>query len=218
MRNVNKRKIVITLCIIVGVGAICFGVKEIMGQLVGSIRKNTDFNIESLRWTIIGAIGSWIGSVFGAIALIVSLLAFWFPQRIKIAVSIRSGTMISQVPRDNNIEIYIITVKNVGIRPITVNNVYLHFGGKNPRDIFIGVLNQGSALQIHTPMFPKRLDQGEAFDYYLLREKLDIALAHYEEKTSLSTPLSIRVDEVIKGTQYYKTKWTLGTFIGGECK
>ena len=48
----------------------------------------------------------------------------------------------------------------------------------------------------------------------MLREKLEIALAHYEEKTDLDTPLFIRVDDVTQGSRYYKTKWTLGTFIG----
>jgi hypothetical protein len=70
-----------------------------------------------------------------------------------------------------------------------------------------------SILQTFTPKFPQRLEQGESFDYYLLREKLNKALAHYEEKTSLDTPLSIRVDEVTKGSQYHKTNWTLRTFI-----
>lgn len=69
-------------------------------------------------------------------------------------------------------------------------------------------------LQMYTPQFPKRLDRGESFDYYLLRERLDKALIPYEEKMSLDEPFSIRIDEVTRGTQYYKTKWTLRTFIG----
>ena len=69
---------------------------------------------------------------------------------------------------------------------------------------------------MYTPQFPKRLDQGESFDYYLLRERLDKALIPYEEKMSLDEPFSIRIDEVTRGTQYYKTKWTLRTFIGKQ--
>ena len=99
------------------------------------------------------------------------------------------------------------------MNPITINNVYLHFGDKKRGDIFVGMLNQNSVLQAFTPIFPKRVEQGESFDYYLLRDKLNVALAHYEEKTSLDTPLSIRVDEVTKGTQYYKMNWTLRNFI-----
>ena len=188
-------------------------VASFLAQILDSIGAECDFNVESLRWTIIGAIGSWIGSIFGAIALVVSLLALWLPQRVKIKVSISTGIMLTQLSGIDNIDAYIITVKNVGMNPITINNVYLHFGNKKRGDIFVGMLNQNSILQAFTPTFPKRVEQGESFDYYLLRDKLNVALAHYEEKTSLDTPLSIRVDEVTKGTQYYKMKWTLRNFI-----
>lgn len=168
----------------------------------------------TLCWTMIGAMGSWAGSVFGAIALIISLFALWLPQKVKLKVEIGTGMMMSQVPGIGKIDAYIITVKNVGMRPVTVNNVYLNFGGRKMGDIFVGVLNQGSPLQMYTPQFPKRLDQGESFEYYLLRDKLVIALKHYEDKTPKDTPLFIRVDEVTTGNKYHKTKWTLKTFIG----
>lgn len=155
-----------------------------------------------------------MGSIFGAIALVVSLFALWLPQRVKIKVSVGTGFMLSQIPGIDKVDAYTITVKNMGMKPITVSNIYLHFGNRKQGDIFVGVLNQNSVLQAFTPTFPKRLDQGEAFEYYLLRDKLNAALAHYEEKTPTNTPLSIRVDEVTKGSQYYKTKWTLRTFIG----
>ena len=188
-------------------------VASFLAQTLDSIGSEYDFSVESLRWTIIGAIGSWVGSIFGAIALVVSLLALWLPQRVKIKVSISTGIMLTQLPGIDKIDAYIITVKNVGMNPITINNVYLHFGDKKRGDIFVGMLNQNSVLQAFTPIFPKRVEQGESFDYYLLRDKLNVALAHYEEKTSLDTPLSIRVDEVTKGTQYYKMNWTLRNFI-----
>lgn len=188
-------------------------VASFLAQTLDSIGSECDFSVESLRWTIIGAIGSWVGSIFGAIALVVSLLALWLPQRVKIKVSISTGIMLTQLPGIDKIDAYIITVKNVGMNPITINNVYLHFGDKKRGDIFVGMLNQNSVLQAFTPIFPKRVEQGESFDYYLLRDKLNVALAHYEEKTSLDTPLSIRVDEVTKGTQYYKMNWTLRNFI-----
>ena len=171
-----------------------------------------------LRWTIIGAFGSWAGSIFGAIALIISLFAFLLPQKVKLKVAVSTGIMVSQLTGVEEIDAYIITVKNIGVRPVTVNNVYLHFGDKKNSDIFVGMLNLGTLLQAYTINFPKRLEQGEAFDYYLLKDKLDIALAHNEENTPLNTPLSIRVSEATNGNRYFKTPWTLGTFIKHERK
>jgi hypothetical protein len=179
-----------------------------------SVGGDTDFDVEALRWAMIGAMGSWAGSIFGAIALVISLFALWLPQRVKIEVAVSTGVMLSPISGLDKIDAYIITVKNVGMKPITVTNVYLHFGNKKQGDIFVGMLNQNSILQAFTPTFPKRLDEGESFDFYLLRDKLNVALAHYEEKTPINSRLSVRVDEVTKGSQYYKTKWTLNKFIG----
>ena len=174
-------------------------------------------NDPSLKWTIIGALGSWAGSIFGAIALVISILAFWLPQKVKINVAVSTGMMITELSETGKIDAYIVTVKNAGMRAITVDNVYLNFDRrKELGDIFVGMLNKDSLLEAHTPRFPKRLEQGESFDYYLLKEKLDTALGHYEEKTPRNTPLFIRVDEVTQGSQYYRTKWTLGSFIGNR--
>lgn len=204
----KKRKVLLIISIMVAVALIVFLIwKGVV--IVNSV------DDEALRWTMIGAFGSWAGSIFGAIALAISILAFWLPQKVKIKVAVSTGMMITDMPGIDRIEAYIVTVKNVGMRAVTVNNVYLNFGKrKGMGDIFVGMLNRESLLQAYTPTFPKRLDQGESFDYYLLREKLETALAHYEEKTGLDTPLFIRVDDVTQGSRYYKTKWTLGTFIG----
>lgn len=213
MKSMNRKRIVIIICTALFIGALSFCV-WIASQALLSVGPETDFSVESLRWTMIGAIGSWAGSLFGAIALVVSLFALWLPQRVKIKVSVSTGFMLSQIPGIDKVDAYMITVKNGGIKPITVDNIYLHFGNKKQGDIFVGMLNQNSILQSFTPVFPKRLEQGESFAYYLLRDRLNAALSHYEEKTPIDTPLYIRVDEVTRGNHYYKTKWTLRTFIG----
>lgn len=203
----NRKK----LLIIVGAIALalCFG---ICGFVLHSVLAKAGDD-STLRWTMIGAMGSWVGSLFGAIALIISLFALWLPQKVKLKVAMSCGMMLSQMPGIEKIDAYIITVKNVGMRAVTINNVYLNFGARRQGDIFVGMLNKDSPLEFYTPTFPKRLEQGESFDYYLLRNKLVAGLAHYEEKTPLNAPLFIRVDEVTTGNQYHKTKWTLETFI-----
>lgn len=85
--------------------------------------------------------------------------------------------MLSQVPGVERIDTYTIKVRNLSAKAITVNNVYLNFGGKKNGIVFLGMLNEGSLLQVHTVRFPKRLEPGESFDYYLLQKKFDKALA-----------------------------------------
>jgi len=100
------------------------------------------------------------------------------------------------------------------VRAAAIDNIYLNFGAKKMGDIFVGALNQGTPLQMYIPHFPERLEQGESFKYFLLRNKLVEGLKHYKADTPENTSLFIRVDEVTTGTRYHKTKWTLKTFIG----
>lgn len=60
------------------------------------------------------AVGSWLGSIFVAIAFVVSLFALWLPQRVNIKVSVSTGFMLSQIPGIDKVDAYVITVKNVG--------------------------------------------------------------------------------------------------------
>jgi hypothetical protein len=55
--------------------------------------------------------------------------------------------MLSQMPGVDQVDAYIITVKNTGMRPVTIKNIYLHFGDKKQGDIFVGTLN---IANIHT--------------------------------------------------------------------
>lgn len=211
----KKAKVIVVIIAVLAIGFLTIGVWKTYNVILMH-ELNTDYNIVGIRWAILGAMGSWAGSVFGAIALVISILAFWQPQRIVIQVSVSTGSMVSQIPGVDGPSLYTITVKNVGLRPITVSNVYLNFGGKKHGKIFIGLLNQGSLLQPVTVSFPKRLEPGESFDYYLLKDRLNTALAHHEGQTPLNRPLYICVDEVVNGQQYYKTTWTLRNFIGDK--
>lgn len=213
MKNIDKRRILIVVCTVMATMLISISIWEVV-RTVTNINVNTDFHTESLRWAIIGAVGSWVGSIFGAIALVVSLFALWFPQRVKICATISTGFMVGQPKEIDEGNAYIITVKNMSVRPVTIKNVYLHFGNKKQGDIFIGMINQGTVLQYLTPKFPQRLDQGESFDYYLSKNRMDKAMTPYKSKWPINSRLSIRVDEVTKGAQYHKTNWTLKTFVG----
>ncbi len=175
----RKKRLLIIVSLILAIVFIC-GLIFKMNLILQGINSVTDYEAESLRWSIIGAIGGWAGSIFGAIALVISILAFLLPQKVKIKVEASTGFMLSQVPGVDRIDTYIIAVSNVGIKPVSITNLYLHFGKIERRngDVFIGALNNDSLLQAYTPKFPVRLDQGESFSYYLLKEKLDNALYH----------------------------------------
>lgn len=206
----NRRKLVIAICtviIILGIGICGLTTIEVINRTADDL---------SLRWTIIGAMGSWAGSIFGAIALVISLFALILPQRVKLKAVVGTAMALSQVKEIDGIQAYVVTVKNVGLRAVTINNVYLNFGGKGKKNIWVGMLNQSSLLQAYTPTFPKRLEQGESFDYYLHKDRLDAELRRHESNTPLDTKLFVCIDEVTTGQQYHKTTLTLNTFMGNK--
>lgn len=101
------------------------------------------------------------------------------------------------------------------MRPVTVENVYLHFGPKENGDVYIGLLNSGTVFQALAPSFSKRVEPGASFDYYMDKDRLDAEQSELGERKNLphDSPLKIRVDEVMKGGKYYKTALTLRSFI-----
>lgn len=114
----KKRRLLIIVSLIVSAAFIC-GLIYKMNLILQGTNAVADYETESLRWSIIGAIGSWAGSIFGAIALIISILAFLLPQKVRIKVETSTGFMLSQVPGVDRIDAYIVTVKNIGVKLIT---------------------------------------------------------------------------------------------------
>ena len=47
----------------------------------------------SLKWTIIGALGSWAGAIIGVAAILIAIKAYIQPIRIKLKASMSNGIM-----------------------------------------------------------------------------------------------------------------------------
>ena len=47
----------------------------------------------SLKWTIIGALGSWAGAIMGVEAILIAIKAYIQPMRIKLKASMSNGIM-----------------------------------------------------------------------------------------------------------------------------
>ena len=187
------------------------GMVLLLGIIVISVSCASSDNIEkdTLQWTKIGAMGSWAGSVFGAIALIVALIALFRPQMIKMKVEITSALAVI----GDGIQLYSITVKNTGIKPFTVNGVYFRFGNKKNSAV-LALLPTDSIVDQFNPKYPKCVNQGESFNHNLIKVKTDMGLKSMalEHGIPMDAPLYIGIDEAIKGRKYFATKYTLETF------
>ena len=50
---------------------------------------------EALQWTKVGAIGTIISSLFSFIAIVISLIAFFYPRNVKIDAELSVGFLMS---------------------------------------------------------------------------------------------------------------------------
>lgn len=170
----------------------------------------TDYNADILQWTRIGAIGGWIGSIFGAIALIVSLIALLLPMKRKLDAKAEYGYFLDQ-SLSKTYELIVITVKNTGSKPATINNIHVNFD-EHDGFLFVGLLAENTPAFHQNPRFPVRLEEGSSVDYYIPKEKF---VEYLKKEVSISpySKFQIIVDEVIDGKQYYNTKWTKQSII-----
>ena len=179
--------------------------------IVTPIPKDVEYDIAILRWTKVGAVGGWIGSIFAAIALIVSLIAFALPQKVSMDASVSIGSIFSQSFM-NRFDIIEITVSNTGIKPFSVNGIYLGVNG-NDKLMFVGLMSDDTILKPFMPIFPVRLNEGESFNYYVPKDKLcDYFLNENYDKDML---LEIIVDEMTTGKRRITTDRTIQSIING---
>ena len=161
-----------------------------------------DYNEEVLLWTRVGAVGGWIGAIFGALALVVSILAFVVPSIAKIDASLMFG-FVGGID-DNYYDVMTVTVKNIGMKPVTIKNIYLRFE-KFDGTIIIQTMGNGTPIQYIQTNLPKRLDVGEQLNFLIPLDKLIVFLKDQEQIQSTSKVV-LAVDEVTEGIKLFNTK------------
>ena len=114
----------------------------------------------SLHWTRIGAIGSWVGSLFSFIALVIAIVALVMPYRVRLYMDFYPSFNL----KDRE-ELYEIHIGNTGDRPVTISNVYLLVGKEE-----VPLQWMGKMLMIYfkesIPPVPRRLEQGQEMVVY----------------------------------------------------
>lgn len=163
----------------------------------------------SLKWTIIGALGSWAGAIMGVAAILIAIKAYIQPMRIKLKASMSNGIMtVSGV----TFHTYTISVSNIGMRAVTVDSIMLSTSKKN---YFLSALEMNTALAAYQSEFPIKLEQGTKADMYFQKYKLDSQLADLLIKNSEDSAETVMININIAGEKDLKVKtpFKVGDFI-----
>ena len=159
-------------------------------------------------WTIIGAIGSSLGAIIGAIALIVALKAYFQPARVALSAKMSAGFIINPSLSFN---VYSIDVYNKGLRDVSISNISLRTGDKT---MFLDLIPQGTIVEAFEPHFPVRLTQGTSVSFHLPYEKFNREIKRMvdDRQLNLKDKVRIAVKDGTDGTHLFKTKFKIESF------
>ena len=162
----------------------------------------------TLLWTIIGAIGSSLGAIVGAIALIVALKAYFQPIRVALSAKISAGFIMN---RNTSINVYSIDVSNKGLRDVTVTNISLRAGNQT---IFLDFMLQNTPLAYFEPHYPATLTQGTSVTFHLPYEKFNNEIARCVRQSQLNPEerVLIAVRDGTDGIHLFKTRYRIKNF------
>lgn len=83
----------------------------------------------NLFWTAFGAIGTTIGSLVTAGAVVVALMQY--RQPLKKILKVEFSSAIGNNEDNESVLLYNISIKNKGIRPVQLNSLFISGNGKN---------------------------------------------------------------------------------------
>lgn len=156
----------------------------------------------SLFWTAFGAIGTTLGSLITASAVVVAVRQYKQPLVKRLKIEFTSAFAVGQ-----SIDFYCIGVSNTGVRPVNISNIYLNVGKKNL------VINhaQFSVPGIKTVQFPVELQPEQRVQMLLERSKMSGFFREALSSGSLkaATKVKVAVTDQTGGWHYHRTGCTV---------
>lgn len=116
----------------------------------------------NIFWSAFGAIGTTLGSVVTAFAVVIAVIQYRQPLRKKLKITVATGLpVINNELREN---VYCVTISNTGIRPVLITNVYFRVGKRN---VMISGLASNIASGNAGNDFPKTIEPEHYVSIYL---------------------------------------------------
>lgn len=151
-------------------------------------------------WSAFGAIGTTIGSLITAGAVVVAVKQYKQPitKLIKVGFNSSIYTDINNKPK----ELYTLSIKNRGVRPVTINAVYVK-GYKH--NLFMNLMQ---SKYVEYKNFPTEVQPEECVNYYFEADKFRDELRKMVNNKYLKKgqKLVIFAQDSLGDEYYYNTK------------
>ncbi|MDP4119608.1 MAG: hypothetical protein Q8876_00920 [Bacillota bacterium] len=159
----------------------------------------------SVFWNAFGAIGTTIGSLITAVAVVVAVVQYKQPLIKKVRITFSTAFPVYDYGLGESF--YCITVSNTGIRPIIITNIYLNTGKNNL------VINKLMTDIDHNNLgchFPRELSPESSFAVYISYSELSKSFIDLLNRHEISPyqKIKVLVTDTTSGNHYCKIKTT----------
>ena len=156
-------------------------------------------------WTAFGAIGTTIGSLITAVAVVVAIVQYKQPLIKKVKMTFSTAVPVFDSGLGDSF--YCITISNTGIRPIIITNICLNAGEKN---IIINKLMADLDPNRPGSNFPKDLSPESSFAVYISYADLSKSFIDLLNRHEISPNQKIKIlaTDTTSGKYYCKIKAT----------
>lgn len=164
-----------------------------------------DWNI---FWSAFGAIGTTIGSLITAGAVVIAVKQY--KQPLKKIVQIKMTSALStDVKSGKPLNFYMISVSNRGIRSVQINSIYIR-GYKN--NIWINNMQYKSNLQINLPV---KIESEGNINFFVEVDVFEKEIRKAVDNKILkrNSKLVIFVSDSLGDDYIYKTKYRINNFL-----
>ena len=153
-------------------------------------------------WTAFGAIGTTLGSLITAGAVIVAVRQYKLPMRKELKIVFSRSLIFPPIENIKN-DYYCVNISNIGIRNIRIKGIYLNIGNYAIMD-----KNKDMQLPNNRVNFPIILEPEDDLEFILLGEKIDDAIKDSIENGTLKPfdKVKIHVQDSSGKNYFYKIK------------
>ena len=158
---------------------------------------------QEIFWNAFGAIGTTLGSIITAIAVIIAVAQYRQPLRKKLLINV--GTAFPVFDGFLGDDFYSISIANTGVRPIVVQNLYLNAGKKNivVNNLLVSIGYGSSRID-----FPAEIQPEECMNLYISYKNLAESFRDLLEynKIKPNQLIKILIMDTTSGKYYYNLK------------
>ena len=152
--------------------------------------------------TAFGAVGTTLGSLITAIAVVVAVIQY--KQPLKKQVKLTVGTSIPVHGKELGEDYLSISLANTGIRDVVITNIYLDTGTKKlvVNSLMVDFTNENLCV-----LFPKKLPPEEIAEVWISYVNLAHALLDLVNRKAIKPTQKIRIVATDTTAGEYRSEW-----------